>query len=352
MRQTGGTPTPSPTPTAPPATGTNAPAIPVDGVSVPDFLPAYVPPWLFRTVTALVVLAIGVYAARLTRKVLGRRVARRFRRPSVTRTVLRTIQGIVLLITAFAVLAVLGVGLGDLTISLSVFSAVLGFILAPIIGSVINGIFILTEQPYEIGDMIYIPERDVYGFVEDITLRYTKIFTLDNTFLVVPNGSMRERDVINYSAEDARTRLALDVLVTYESDIPAARSLIEEAAREVDNVIEGGPDIRIGGARYPAAPTCYIENYGDHGVNLRLRYWATEPYKLLTLRSNVQTNIWDRLADVDVEIAYPHSHLVFDETSGEMQVGVRERTPVDPAGHATKRERSRGSNPGGPPEDR
>jgi small-conductance mechanosensitive channel len=339
MRQTGETPTP-----------TDEPVIPVDGVTVPEFIPAFVPPWLFRTVAALFVLAAGVYAARLTRQLLGRRVARRFRRPSVTRTVLRTIQGVVLLVTAFTALAVLGVGLGDLTISLSVFSAVLGFILAPIIGSVINGVFILTEQPYEIGDMIYLPERDVYGFVEDITLRYTKIFTLNNTFLVVPNGSMRERDVINFSAEDARTRLALDVLVTYESDIPEARALIEEAAREVDKVIEGGPAIRIGGARYPAAPTCYIENYGDHGVNLRLRYWATEPYKLLTLRSNVQTNIWERLDDADVEIAYPHSHLVFDETSGEMQVGVRDRSPADPAGRATNRGRAADddSDPTGP----
>jgi len=84
------------------------------------------------------------------------------------------------------------------------------------------------------------------------------MFTMDNTFLVIPNGEMRNRDVVNYSAEDKRTRLALDVVVTYEGDVAEARRLIESAAREVDNVISGGPDIRIGGARYPASPTCYI----------------------------------------------------------------------------------------------
>jgi small-conductance mechanosensitive channel len=159
--------------------------------------------------------------------------------------------------------------------------------------------------------------------VEDITLRYTKVFTLDNTFLVIPNGSIRERDVMNYSAEDSRTRLSLDVQVTYESDIAEARDLIEEAARKTEKVIEGGPDIRIGSARYPAAPTCYIDKFGAHGVDLRLRYWVTEPYKLLALRSKVQTNVWERLTDADVEIAYPHSHLMFDETSGEMRVATR-----------------------------
>jgi len=164
------------------------------------------------------------------------------------------------------------------------------------------------------------------GFVDDITLRYTKLLTLDNTFLVIPNGTIRDRDVTSYSAEDARTRLALDVLVTYESDIQAARSFIERAAQRVDAVIEGGPRIRVGAARYPAAPTCYIETYADSGVNLRLRYWAKEPYKLLTTRSRVQEEVWTALgaADADIEIAYPHSHVVFDETSGQLNVATGE----------------------------
>ncbi|WP_255149190.1 mechanosensitive ion channel family protein [Halorarius halobius] len=306
------------------------------GLPRPGWLPGAVPTAAYRLVAAVVLLVVAYYVSRLARQLLGRRIARRFRRPSVTRTVLRAIQGLIVVSAAFVGLAFFGVGIGDLAISLSVFSLVLGFILAPIIGSVINGLFVLSERPYEVGDMIHLSERGVFGFVEDITLRYTKIFTLDNTFLIVPNGSMRDRDVVNFSAEDSRTRLELDVLVTYESDIAEARDVIEQAARRVDTVIEGGPDIRIGGARYPAAPTCYIESYADHGVNLRLRYWVTEPYKLLTVRSAVQTNLWELMEDADVEIAYPHSHLYFDDTSGELQVSMRDadvegpRGPVDP----------------------
>ena len=307
-----GTPTPtgSPTPTESAAE------------TVGQFLPPWIPEWTIQGVLALLVLVLAYYTSRTVRQVFGRRIARRFQRPSVTRTVLRTIQTAILLLGGGLALQILGVPLGNLALSVTVFSAVAGFVLAPIIGSVVNGLFVLSEQPYEIGDMIHLSDRDIYGFVEDITLRYTKIFTLDNTFLVIPNGSVRERDVVNYSAEDARTRLTLDVQVTYESDIGEARTLIEEAAATVDKVIEGGPDIRIGSARYPAKPTCYIEAFADHGVNLRLRYWVTEPYKLLTLRSNVQTVVWQRLEDADVEIAYPHSHLYFDDTSGEMQVNV------------------------------
>jgi small-conductance mechanosensitive channel len=189
------------------------------------------------------------------------------------------------LLGLFTIMRINGLDLGNIALSVTVFSAVVGVILAPIVGSLVSGVFLLADQPYEIGDMIEFTERETRGFVEDITLRYTKVLTLDNTFVVIPNGVMRDRDVINYSAEDARTRLTLDVLVTYESDITAARRLVEKAARRVDVVINGGPAIRVGAARYPAGPTCYIDSYADSGVNLRLRYWIEEPYQLLTTRA-------------------------------------------------------------------
>ena len=305
------------TPTATPTEVATEVATDIGGL-----LPFEIPVWVANIGRSLVVIALAIIVSRVLIRLLGRRVARQFRRPSLTRTALRSIRAGVYIFALLTILNIYGLQLGDIALSVTVFTAVVGVVLAPIFGSLISGIFLLADPPYEIGDMIELVDSSQRGFVEDITLRHTKVFTLDNTFLVIPNGEIRQRDVVNYSAEDSRTRLSLDVLVTYESDIPAARGLIEDAAREVDNVISGGPNIRVGAARYPAAPTVYINNFADHGVLLTLRYWVTEPYKLLTARSRVQTNVWRRLEDADVEIAYPHSHLYFDDTSGEMNVSL------------------------------
>ena len=306
--------TPSPTPT--------------EESPVPfELFPAWIPEWVLNIGAVILVLILAYLVSRLIVSLFGRRIARRFKRPSLTRTVIRGIRGFVFLLALLTILRIYGLRLSDITLSVAVFSAVVGVVIAPIVGSIISGVFLLADQPYEIGDMIELSDTDQRGFVEDITLRYTKIFTLDNTFIVIPNGTIRERDVINYSAEDPRTRLRLDILVTYEGDLAEARELIERAARNVDVVIEGGPDIRVGAARSPAAPTCYIDAFADHGVNLSLRYWVKEPYKLLAARSKVQTNVWAALEDADVEIAYPHSHLHFDDTSGELQVAMQDGTP-------------------------
>jgi small-conductance mechanosensitive channel len=319
-RQTGGT---TPTPTETPI-GTEA-ATPPGSEYLPPALREILtitPPWVVDILQSVVVLVVAYVVSQLLVRLLGRRIARRFRRPSLTRTVLRGIRVAVGVFALLTILGIYGYRLSDIALSVTVFTAVLGVILAPIVGSVISGVFLLADQPYEIGDMVELADRGQRGFVEDITLRYTKIFTLDNTFLVVPNGTMRERDVVNYSAEDTRTRQTLDLLVTYESDIQRARDLFESSARTVDGVVEGGPGIRVGSARYPAGPTCYIDAYADHGVNLRLRYWVEEPYWLLRVRSRIQTALGVAIEDEDIEIAYPHQHHVFDETSGTMQVSV------------------------------
>ncbi|WP_136715334.1 mechanosensitive ion channel family protein [Halorientalis salina] len=305
-----------------------------DTVSNFQWLPFRIPEWIADILATVIVLFIAWAVSRFIIKLVGRRVARRFRRPSLTRTVLRGIRVGVFLFALLTIMRIYGLDLGNIALSVTVFTAVVGVVLAPIVGSIISGVFLLADQPYEIGDMIEISDSGQQGFVDDITLRYTRMFTLDNTFIVIPNGEMRNRDVINYSAEDTRTRLELDIIVTYEGDLAEARTLIEKSARDVDGVIEGGPDIRVGSARYPAAPTCYIDTFGDHGVHLRLRYWAKEPYKLLALRSKVQTNVWERLADADVEIAYPHQHHVFDDTSGRMDVRMDNLSRPSDQGHS------------------
>jgi small conductance mechanosensitive channel len=327
------------------ASATATPAERASAIGSPAWAPNWVPGWVLTVLASVAVIVLSLLVARLVVRLTSRRLARRFERPSLTRTALRAIRLGVYLVGFLVVLRINGLDLSNIALSVTVFSAVVGVILAPIVGSVISGVFLLADQPYEIGDMVEMTDENgtKRGFVEDITLRYTKIFTLDNTFLVVPNGTIRERDVYNYSAEDPRTRRTLDVLVTYESDIETARTRIERSARKTEGVVKGGPHIRVGAARYPAQPDCLVGDFGDHGVVLRLRYWVEEPYHLQAVRSTLLERIWTALADADVEFAYPHSHLYFDETSGQLQVSTDDRQADAADRRAADGERSEGT---------
>ncbi len=291
---------------------------------VTGYLPDLVPEFVVPLALAALVIIIGWYLSKVVVRITGRTVAQRIERPSVTRTVLRGVRVSVLLVAVGIAASILGVGGVEILLSVTVISAVIAIVLAPLVGSFVNGLFVLADQPYEIGDMIEIVDEGHVGFVEDITIRYTKIFTLQNTFIVIPNSDIQQRDVVNHSAEDERTRLSIAFDITYGSDVEAAQQGAERAARSVDEVISGGPDIRIGSARYAAAPVCAIDEYGDDGIALRLYFWLNQPYKRTVVRSAVHEAIRTRFADIGVEFAYPRRHHVFDETSGVAQVAVDE----------------------------
>ena len=327
-------------------------------VSLDWVLVAGIPEWAtfpgWRVVAAVLIVALGVVTSRYIVRLAGRPVAKRFRRQSVAQTALRLLRVGVVTVALGAAARVLGFEFANIVLSVTVFSAVLGIVLAPIVGSVINGLFILADQPYEIGDMVEI-EDGRRGFVDEITIRYTKMFTLDNTFLVVPNSTMREQLVTNYSAEDERVRLGMDVLVTYGSDTERAKELMRRAAGRDTEVIGGGPDIRIGSARYPARPTVLRSSFADDGVLLRLRYWVTKPYKIPTVESRIRDRIWEsfRADEADIEFAYPHRHLVFDDTSGTLDatIGGREAAAMDGRSAADAADPTRRTDAGHPDND-
>jgi small conductance mechanosensitive channel len=294
---------------------------------VPDWIQRIGPRWL----AVVGILVLGWYGSKLLVRILRPAVRRRIRRTSVVDVILRVVRAGLMIAVVFTAAGIVGFRPGNILLSATVLAAAVGVVLAPILEDLIDGLFILANRPYDIGDMVELVEQEQVGYIEDITLRYTKVFTLDNSSLLLPNRTMRERDLINYSSEDERTRRSLELLVTYEGDLDDARALMERAARETEEVIEGGPEIRIGSMHYPAGPEAYIKEFADHGVLLELRFWVKAPYYPVIVSSKVREKIWDGLEDVDVSIPYPHSHLVFDETSGQAQVAV-ETEPTDAAG--------------------
>ncbi|WP_255169173.1 mechanosensitive ion channel family protein [Natrononativus amylolyticus] len=294
--------------------------------------------WFLAVLVALAVWYGSGLAADRVRPTLEERLLRR----TTAKAVLLVGRVVLVLYALVPVAGVFGFQPRNVLLSVTVLSVIAGAILAPAARSYVSGLFVLLNRPYDIGDMIEFVEQDERGYVEDVTLRYTKVFTLDNAFLVVPNETMRERDIRNLSAEDERVRASVEVLVTYESDLETARQLLERSARDVEGVITGGPDIRVGQSRFTAQPRAFIREFADHGVLLDLRFWVERPYLPLRVRSDVQERAWERLAEVDVEIAYPHTHHVFDETSGRVRVGLEDAgsASVDGALERVREERT------------
>ncbi|MCQ4346015.1 mechanosensitive ion channel [Pseudomonas stutzeri] len=128
-------------------------------------------------------------------------------------------------------------------------------------GSLANfagGVLILLFRPFRIGD--WIEAQGVAGSVDSIQIFHTVLKTGDNKTVIVPNGSLSNGNIVNYSRE-GRRRVEILVGIDYSSDIKRAREVLLAIAAD-PRVL---PD---------PAPVVWVTGLGDSAVNLSLRAWV------------------------------------------------------------------------------
>lgn len=110
--------------------------------------------------------------------------------------------------------------------STAVLGLVVGFAARPVIGNFVAGVLMAIRQPIRLGDRITIGD-DVHGRVSDIALTFTSVDQGDGSLLVVPNEKVVTEVVINHSAGNWRSPVAIDAWLDPDGDIEEARRALE-----------------------------------------------------------------------------------------------------------------------------
>ncbi|MFC5365599.1 mechanosensitive ion channel family protein [Salinirubrum litoreum] len=208
-------------------------------------------------VSFLVLYLVGrPVLVRVTRRALG---ARDFS-PAVV-SLAASIAGVFALVGAFGLAAAVA-GFGAVLAAFATLTGALalavGFAAQDLIANFVAGVFILKDEPFEVGD--YIEWSGNGGIVREIQLRVTKLDTFQNEQLTVPNADLASAVVKNPVANDTR-RVDVEFGIEYDADVDRARSIILDAAAAVDGVLDD-PE--------PAVPVTAL---GDSAVVLTARVW-------------------------------------------------------------------------------
>lgn len=254
-----------------------------------------------KVVTAFVVFAIGMLLARRLAAWLSARVLSRFGYDTGVRsafeslffyaavavTFLFALRTVNIPLTAFAVLGgalALGIGFGSQTV----------------VSNFISGLILLAERPIKPGDHIEV--EGIYGVVERIGLRSTRIRTGDNFHIIVPNASFLERSVINWTHDTNVVRLKIPVGVAYGSDIRTVERVLVEVARDDPSTLES------------PAPLVLFRDFADSALLFEVRFWimVRDIGDKLAIESQVRFAIDDRFREEGVVIAFPQRDLHID----------------------------------------
>lgn len=157
------------------------------------------------------------------------------------------------------VLMILGVPATSFVAVLTTCAAAIGLALQGSLSNFAGGIMILLFKPFKVGD--YIEAAGESGVVSEISVVYTELLTLDNKRITIPNGTLTNSVIENYSSEDLR-RVDLTFNTSYDCDMETVKSVIRK-------VIDSNPM-----ALKNPEPFVRLSAHNDSALTYTVRIWC------------------------------------------------------------------------------
>ena len=192
---------------------------------------------------AIITIITGIILVHWAINVIMRYVEKSNLAPGAT----KFLRGIVAFLFYFVVIltaaSVLGIPVTSVLAIFSVFTLAFSLAIKDIIALFASGITILASKPFNAGDFVEIPEEGVSGYISQVGLIHTHLFTADNKEIIIPNSIVAGNTLINYSKIGLR-RLDSVYSIGYGEDFEKAKRIIREVV-DSEPLVEKEKDIFI-----------------------------------------------------------------------------------------------------------
>ncbi len=253
-----------------------------------------------------IVVILSIAAALWLSGMIEQRLQRAANLDSSVRVVLgKFLRAVLLVIGVLIALQAVGIDLTLLTVFGGALGVGIGLGLQKLASNYIAGFTILLDRSIRLGDMITVDNRT--GEVARLTSRYVVVRSLDGVEAVVPNETLVTTTVLNHSYTNREIRLAVNVQISYDSDVDLALKLMEAAA---------GAEARV--LKAPNPPQAFLARFADSGIDLELGVWINDPQNgQLNLKSALNRAIWRSFQANGIEIPFPQREVRIRTIAGE-----------------------------------
>lgn len=253
-----------------------------------------------QLILILLLLIGGYFVGRLLAFMLNRKLSGKVLRPDAAQVLSRIVFWLILIVVAITALGLLNIPLTAFAFISGAVAIGVGFGAQNIINNFISGWILMTERPIRIDDFIEI--EGMYGIVETIGNRSTRIRRTDGVHLLVPNSKLLETTVINWTLIDHSVRSTVRVGVAYGSPVEKVRDLIMQAVTEQAEV---KPD--------PNASVVF-EDFGDNALIFDAYFWrdANSERDMRNVRSAIRFRISQLFDEHGIVVAFPQRDIHLD----------------------------------------
>lgn len=188
-----------------------------------------------KILMAIVVLILGSLIVKGLAKTAGRALEKTKMDETLKKLSKKAVTLLLYLILILIIVEILGIPMTSIMALLASVGLAVGLALQGALGNLAGGLMILIFRPFKLGD--YVEAAGAAGIVEDISIFYTRIKTMDNKLILVPNGELMNGNVTNYSAKEQR-RVDLDFKITNDIDAELVKRVLLQAAGSTTGVLE------------------------------------------------------------------------------------------------------------------
>ncbi len=187
-----------------------------------------------KIILAILVLIAGLLLIKLINKVVKKQLEKSKLDDAVKSIVAKVVKIILYLVLLVGLIEILGVPMTSVAALIASGGLAVGLAFQGALANLAGGFLILIFKPFKIGD--YIQAADAEGTVREISIFYTKLLTLDNLLVLIPNGDLMSSNVTNLTAEKIR-RIDIDFKITNDIDQEFVKSVLLEAARTSPGIL-------------------------------------------------------------------------------------------------------------------
>lgn len=216
-------------------------------------------------------------------------------------------------LASYGVLLAWRINVGAWLASAGIVGLALGFAAKDSLSNLFAGIFIVADAPYKLGDFIVL-DGEVRGAVTAIGFRSTRLLTLDDIEVIVPNSLIGNAQIVKESGgPNKQARVGITVECAYGSDVDVVRELLLSCA-------EGAPYV----SSHPV-PLVRFSSFGASGLVHRLLVWIDRPRYRETVVDELNRRVYKAFNQAGIEIPYSKHDLFLKEapTEGRLPRGTK-----------------------------
>lgn len=260
---------------------------------------------LWQLLLALLFVIIAWLVSRFVAKFIGRKILKLMNISDDNVIIIQRLVFFVMLgIIVITVLSFLNVPLTAFAFISGAIAIGVGFGAKNVMDNFISGWILMSERPVRINDVVEMDSQ--LGRVIQVGNRSTMIRRIDGAHMVIPNSTLLQSNLINWTLVDPNIRNSIKVGVAYGSDVEKVRDILFDILSNNQNVLKD-PE-----------PSVIFEDFGDSALLFEIWYWAqiNTIRELRGIRSDLRFEIDKRFRENDIVIAFPqrdvHLHFADD----------------------------------------